>query len=432
MLTTLRQRNFALLWLGGLISQTGDWLLFIGLPVYVYLLTGSALATSIMGMVSLVPSLLIGSVAGVFVDRWDRRLTMLIANLLLAVGLLPLFLVHDKDSLWIMYLALFFEAIISRFVSPAESALIPRLVSEEQLVTANSLNAVSSNISRLAGAALGGILLGLLGLHMTVLLDFISFLFVVAMLWLIRVPEQTQVRSDLAADERALEKSSSLLAAWERLGREWLEGLRLISRQPPLVVLFVMFAAMNLGEGVFGVMLVIFVRQVLNSGAVVYGSLLSVQTIGSLLGGLLLGQFGKRIAPARLIWVCCCIFGLIDLLIIDVPLFIHGVGLVELLFILVGIPGVGFNVGMQTLLQTIVENRFLGRVSGALLAICSLMALIGTTLAGAFGDRLGPVLLLNIQGSVYFLSGVLALLTLRRMLAKRAAARHQELAGTAS
>lgn len=430
MLTTLRQRNFALLWLGGLISQTGDWLLFIGLPVSVYLLTGSALATSILGMAGLVPGLLIGSVAGVFVDRWDCRLTMLIANLLLAVGLLPLFLVHDKGSLWMMYLALFFEAIVSRFVAPAESALIPRLVNKEQLVIANSLNSVSSNISRLAGAALGGILLGLLGLHMTVLLDFLSFLFVVVMLWLIRVPEQTRVRSDLAVDELSPEKSSSILAAWERLGHEWLEGLRLICGQPPLVVLFVMFAAMNLGEGVFSVMLVIFVRQVLNSGAVVYGALLSIQTIGGLLGGLLIGQFGKRIAPARLIWVCCCIFGLIDLLIIDLPLFIHGVGFVGLLFLLVGIPGVGFSVGMQTLLQTIVENRFLGRVSGALLAVCSLMALIGTICAGALGDRLGSVLLLNIQGSVYVLSGVLALLTLSRMLAKRAQALQKELART--
>lgn len=428
MLTTLRQRNFALLWLGGLISQTGDWLLFIGLPVYVYLLTGSALATSILGMVSLVPGLLVGSVAGVFVDRWDRRLTLLIANLLLAVGLLPLFFVHDQGSLWMMYPALFFEAIVSRVVSPAESALLPQLVSAEQLVTANSLNAISSNISRLIGAALGGILLGLLGLRITVLLDLISFLFVVVMLWLLRVPQN---RPEQAMDERVPAPSSPILTAWKRTGREWLEGLWLIRSQPPLIVLFVMFAAMNLGEGVFGVMLVVFVRQVLNAGAVIYGSLLSVQTIGSLLGGLLIGQFSRRIAPARLIWLGCCLFGLIDLLIIDLPLLIHGIWLVALLFLLVGIPGVGFNVGMQTLLQTSVENRFLGRISGSRLAVSSLMALIGTTLAGAFGDRLGSVLLLNIQGSVYFFSGVLALLTLSKMLAKRAAARQKEQASMA-
>src|ERR1051326_8738762 len=182
MIAALRQRNFALLWLGGLSSNTGDWLLVIGLPVYVYLLTGSALATSITLIVAFVPNLLLGSVAGVFVDRWDRRRTMLLANLLLAAGLLPLLLIHDTRTLWILYPVLFFEAAVDQFVQPAESALIPHLVSEEHLVTANSLNSVSSSVSRLAGAALGGILLATFGLHITALLDLISFLFVAAML----------------------------------------------------------------------------------------------------------------------------------------------------------------------------------------------------------------------------------------------------------
>src|SRR5260370_14024091 len=133
MLTTLRQRNFALLWLGGLISQTGDWLLQIGLPVYVYLLTGSALATSILFIVAFGPNIVFGSVAGVFVDRWDRRRTMLIGNLLLAVGLLPLLLVHDKSSLWILYPVLFFESTVEQFTVSAQNALIPHLVSTEQL-----------------------------------------------------------------------------------------------------------------------------------------------------------------------------------------------------------------------------------------------------------------------------------------------------------
>lgn len=417
---TLCQRNFALLWLGGLISQTGDWLLFIGLPVYVYLLTGSALATSILGMVSLVPGLLIGSIAGVFVDRWDRRLTMLIAQVLLAVGLLPLFLVHNQDSLWILYLALFFEASVSQFVAPAQNALIPQLVSAEQLVRANALNAAGSDISRLVGAALGGILLGLLGFAMTVLLDCFSFLCVAALLYLIRMPEHTRVSSELAGGRFLAEKRPSLHTPREKPGRAWLEGLEVIRSQPPLVVLFIMFATMNLGEGVFGVMLVIFVKQVLHSGAVVYGLLLSIQTIGGLLGGLLIGQYSGRIAPVRLIWGCCCVFGVIDLLIIDLPLLFQGIWLVALLFLLVGIPGAGLSVGMHTLLQTLVENRFLGRISGTLFALCSLLALLGTTLAGALGNRLGPVLLLNLQGSLYCLSGILALFTLQRMLVKRA------------
>ena len=78
MLATLRQRNFGLLWFGGLISLAGDWMLNIALPIYVYTLTGSALATGGMLIARLIPNLLLGSVAGVFVDRWDRRHTMII------------------------------------------------------------------------------------------------------------------------------------------------------------------------------------------------------------------------------------------------------------------------------------------------------------------------------------------------------------------
>src|SRR5579859_2236471 len=103
MLATLRSRDFALVWLAGLISLTGDWLLMIGLPIYTYTLTGSALATSIMFMAAIVQQLVLSSVAGVFVDRWSRKRTMVATNLLLALGLLPLLLVHETGTLWIVY-----------------------------------------------------------------------------------------------------------------------------------------------------------------------------------------------------------------------------------------------------------------------------------------------------------------------------------------
>ncbi|GCE08242.1 MFS transporter [Dictyobacter aurantiacus] len=418
MFTVLRQRNFALLWFGGMISQIGDWLLQVGLPVYVYQLTGSALATSILFLVSFGPNILLGSLAGVFVDRWDRRRTMLIGNLLMALGLLPLLLMHDKSSFWILYPVLFFEAIVSQFILPAENALVPLLVSEERLVTANALNAVGTSVSRLAGGALGGILFGLFGLYTTIGIDLVSFLFVVAMLMLMKMPSQAQ--AEIAAERLAAEKVSARLPDWRTLGAEWLDGIRVIWRRPPLRVLFVMLAAQCLGEGVFGIMLVIFVKLVLNGGATAYGVLLGIQAVGSLLGGLVMGQFGTRAAPARLLGVCTCIFGFIDLLIIDLPLFVKGgVVLVGVLFVLVGIPAAGMQASRQTLNQILVEDRLRGRVFGATQAMMALMQLIGMILAGLLGDRLGPVLLLNIQGSVYFLSGVLALLTLGGMMLKR-------------
>lgn len=420
MIATLRQRNFALLWLGGLISQTGDWLLMIGLPVYVYVLTGSALATSITLITGYIPTLLLGSVAGVFVDRWDRRRTMIICNLLLAFGLLPLLIVHDKDTLWIVYVVQFFEACIAQFVLPAESALLPNLVSAEQLVSANALKSISTNTARLAGAALGGLLVGLLGLTSVTLLDAVSFLFVSAMIWLIRMPTKLESTALMNA-------SMSLTASWRRLGREWLEGMQLIFRHRALAVLFMMIAAQSLGEGVFGVLLVVFVRKVLGGDAIVYGSLLSIQAVGSLIGGVIIGQVGNRLSPARLLGVGTFLFGIIDLFIINIPAFIPGLLVVIVLFALVGVPGTAAIVGFNSLFQVIVDDKMRGRIFGAFLAVEALLILIGMALAGVLGDRLGPVLLLNIQGSVYVLSGVLALLTLGRMVGKKQIRQKDEL-----
>src|SRR5579884_1501541 len=88
MIAALRQRNFSLLWFGQLISLLGDWILFVALPFYIYTLTGSTLATGVMFIVQTLPRLFLGSVAGVFVDRWNLKYTMVIVNLVQALILL--------------------------------------------------------------------------------------------------------------------------------------------------------------------------------------------------------------------------------------------------------------------------------------------------------------------------------------------------------
>ncbi|GCE27618.1 MFS transporter [Dictyobacter alpinus] len=402
MLATLRQRNFTLLWLGSLISLTGDWLLRIGLPIYIYILTGSALQTGIMFIAGNIP-MLFSSFAGVLVDRWDRRRTMIVCTLLQAVGLLPLLLVHNQNSLWIIYTVQFLEACLSLVTLPAESALIPLLVSEDLLIPANALRSVSQNASRLLGAAAGGLLVGILGLGGIALVDSLSFLFVGLMLVLIRMAALPQA-------EHA--PPSTIPLYWKSLFQEWREGIQLIFQQRALKVIVLVIALQSIGEGVFGVLIVVFVEHVLGYGASVYGFLSSIQAIGSLAGGVLIGNLGNRFAPAKLLGICLALFGLIDLIIIDIPFVLPGLFIIGLLFALVGIPGTGIVVGANSLLQTLVENKIRGRVFGAFLAIEGLASLAGMGLASLFGDRLGATLMLNIQGSVYILAGLLVLVNL--------------------
>src|SRR5215210_7061224 len=220
MLQVLRQRDFSLLWFAGLISLIGDMMLVIALPVAVYDLTGSALATGGILIARSVPTLLLGSIAGVFVDRWDRRLTMVVANLVRAPILLLLLAVDSADRLWLVYVVAFLSSIFSRFFRPAENALLPRLVAEDDLIPANSLNSLNNNLSLLLGPALGGLIAARYGLGGVALADAASFLVAGAMILAIATPSRAERVTD--------SESEDVRHAWARLWHEWQDGLRLI------------------------------------------------------------------------------------------------------------------------------------------------------------------------------------------------------------
>src|SRR3569623_2951471 len=107
-----RTPDLRLLLGAGLVSMSGDWLLSVGLAYSVYALTGSTLASAAALLSAFVPQVLVGSVAGVFVDRWDRKRTMVTPNLLLAVGLVPLLLVSGEDWIWLVYVVLAAQACV--------------------------------------------------------------------------------------------------------------------------------------------------------------------------------------------------------------------------------------------------------------------------------------------------------------------------------
>ena len=172
----LRRRSFGLLWAGGLISETGDWLLLVGLPVWVLELTGSSLVTATVFLVGLLPSLLAGPVAGVLVDRWDRRRTLVAVSLAQAAFLLPLLAVHGRERLWVVYLVMAVESVLAQLNDPARNALLPTLVGEGELVGANGLIGLNGNLARLVGSPLGGVLVEVAGLPGLVLGDAFSFL----------------------------------------------------------------------------------------------------------------------------------------------------------------------------------------------------------------------------------------------------------------
>jgi len=396
-LSVLRQRDFALLWFAGLVSMTGDWMLFIALPVTVYELTGSAAATGGILIASRIPSLVLGSVAGVFVDRWDRRKTMVIVNLLRAPVLLLLLAVDSADRIWIVYLVAFAVSAMSQFFGPAENALLPRLVGQEHLVPANALNALNNNLARLVGPALGGLVAAWAGLRGVAIADAVSFFLAAALIAAIATsakPERTR-----ATDVHAVK------ALWA----EWRDGLRLIRANRVLGVVFGVIAFTSLGEGVMGAIFWVWVDEALDGGTLEAGWLMSAQAVGGLLGAVVIGAWAKGASPARLLGWGAIGLGAIDLVIFNYPAFLSGIWLGLLLMAIVSVPATAFGAGFTTTIQTETADAYRGRVFGALNTTMALLMIVGAALAGAVTGRLGATTVLTVQSASYVVAGLFAL-----------------------
>jgi MFS family permease len=397
MLATLRHRNFALLWVGGLISLIGDRALMTALPFYVYQQTGSTLGTAALYFAFYLPPVLLGSVAGVFVDRWDRRRLMVVTNLIQGVVMLFLLLVRSNDWLWLIYVVFFVETTVSTFFQPAESALLPQLVDERHLVSANALNALNNNIARLAGPPIGGLLLGFFGLSSIAIVDSASFLIAAVLIALITMPSQPSRGEAPVAEEAA--------SAWTSVWREWKAGLALVQRDRVIGMLFAIAGITSLGGVMFDPLIAPWVRSVLHGSAVELGWLSTAGAIGGLLGGLLLGRFGRTLKPGPLFGFSCVVAGFMLLVMYNLT----SLPVILALALLKSVPLVGSGVGLDTLFQTGVPDRYRGRVYGAVFTTNSLLGLVSLSLAGFLGETVGIVPMLSLASGITIFAGFLAL-----------------------
>ncbi len=397
----LRHRSLRLLLSAGLISLTGDWILRVGLAYHVYVLTGSTLASAIMLLASFVPQIVLGSVAGVFVDRWHLKPTMVVTNLLLAAGLSPLLVVRHASQIWIVYAVVAFEGCVAQFFQPAAQSVVPQIVDDEHLVTANALTGQNNDLSRLLGSALGGIVVALGGLTALTFVDMVSFLVSAALIARIPLPR------------RAIRKVGS------RLGGEWRDGLRTIRRSRVLGIITAYCLVLSIGEGFMGSLFAPFVRSVLHASGTTYGLIVSAQAIGGITGGLVAASIGNRMAAAKMLGWASVAFGLIDLAMFVYPLARVVQWPAFVLMILVGLPGALLNASLMTLLQRNTTDAVRGRVFGSIGTVEGVAIVAGTVAAGFLGQSVGIVPSICAQGIGPVLGGALILATLREPSAEK-------------
>src|SRR5215468_3083164 len=173
----LRIPDFRLLWGGSLISSFGSWLLVLAIPAHILMATGSLRDTGLTLAAEYLPHLVIGPVAGVFADRWDRRRLMITTNVFCAAAVASMLFGTSPGRYWVLYAALVAENSGAVLYAPAVQARTPAIVGTGPLLSsANALNSVSSGTVRLIGGPLGGILLTIYGIRWLIGADALSYL----------------------------------------------------------------------------------------------------------------------------------------------------------------------------------------------------------------------------------------------------------------
>lgn len=392
------RRDLALVLTAGLVSATGDWILATGLTYAVYALTGSTVASAAAVMATFAPQVLLSPVAGVLADRWDRKRTMVVTNLLMAAGLPPLMLVHNRHGLWIVVAVLVFQGAVRQFFAPAEQALLPRLVGDGDLVAANALAGQSRDIARLLGAGAGGVIAASGGIGALAIADTVSFLAAALLVVLIRTDGRVA---------RTAGKHASAIFG------QMTEGLRISLQERVLRILVVFILLTSIGEGVMGTLFAPFVREVLHGSSRAYGTIVAAQAIGGIVGGLVAAGLGERHPPVRLLTIGALIFGVGDLSIFLYPLGYIAVWPAVVGIILVGVPGALMTAGLLTIFQRHTADEYRGRVFGALVAVQGVCQLVATFVAGFAAESVGIVPVLAFQGICYLVAGVVVLIAVR-------------------
>jgi predicted MFS family arabinose efflux permease len=399
-----RTPDLRLLLGAGLVSMTGDWVLSVGMAYAVYAMTGSTLASAGALLSAFIPQVVVGSFAGVFVDRWDRKRTMVVTNLLLAVGLLPLLLVTGTDRIWVLYVVLAVQSCVEVFFSPAEQAFLPRVVDDADLVPANALNGQVRNIARLVGSGIGGVAAATGGIRAVALVDAATFLVAALLVARIRTPGRAEIA--VPEDDGATEVVRGRLDA---LLEEWRTGFRTMVAEPVLRTLMLALLITSTGEGIMGTLFAPYVRHVLHGSGQVYGVITGVQAIGGVLGGFFVAVLGQRWSPVVMVWSGSVVFGLVDLAIFVYPLLWVTPWPAAVGMILVGFPGAVMMAGMMTLFQRHTTDERRGRVFSLLSLAQAVSVVIGSALAGFLGGPSGIIPVLAFQGIGYVAAGLLVL-----------------------
>lgn len=271
-------RSFVIIWFGQLISTLGSGLTSFALGVYIYQRTGSVTELSIAVLAASLPGVLLSPIAGAVVDRWDRRWILILSDTGAALSTLAIWLLlgSDKLEMWHIYLANAINASLGAFQTPAYMASTTLLVPKNHFGRAAGMGQLSGAISMIVTPILAGFLVVMIKLEGVILIDFVTFLFAILTLAIVRIP----------MPEVSEEGKAARGSLWSGAGYGW----KYLKERPGLLGMLILFAFINFALAFHSVL---FTPLILSfADADTLGSILSTGGFGLLVGGMIMSTWG--------------------------------------------------------------------------------------------------------------------------------------------
>lgn len=380
-LKVLGNRNFFLLWAGQGVSELGVGISNIALSLLITDITGSASAVGLLFIILTIPSVLVGPWAGVLVDRWNKKAIIIGADIIR--GFLAIGMALTTDLVWLYLLALA-SGLVSVFFSPAIKTAVPRLVDREDLVTANALSSATYYLSRMAGPALGGLLIASFGLGSAFVVNGVSYL--------VSALSEAWIAVPVSEQEGQANTPGSFV-------RDFREGWNYIRSNVAVMFVIIFFAVTALPPmGAYGLLSVVLLRNVFAYSSKMYGLLMTINGVGLVLGTFWMGKWGRNFRELQLVVWGMAVLGLTMLGLS----FGHVFLLAAVMMLACGFISTVVNIAYGTYLQLAVDDDKRGRVFTLDIAIGNVVALAAMGASGFMADSWGTVFVVALGGGLLF------------------------------
>ncbi len=383
----LHIRDYRYLWTAQVLSDFGDNLTFLTLLILIQRLTGSTVAIAGLLIAIALPTLVFGTLSGVYVDRIDRKKAMMVSDVLRGVVVLCFLFVRSADLVPVIYLIAFVQASIGTVDNPARSAFLPAVVGTEKLLAANSVSQTSRIVFNLLGTGAAGILAATFDtLGPAFVID--SATFFASFLLVARI--KTSGVPDKAGDSRV----------WV----EMKEGFTVMTSSRPLRAVLASLSVTMLGLGAVNVLFVPFLIDDLAVSEAFLGAIEASQVAGLIISGTLVAVLATRLRPSNLV----------SLGLVGVGIFVAAISAagtvwhVMVMLFFVGLSVGPVQAGANTLSQTLIEDSMRGRVGGALNTLISAANITSMGLAGVAAAAIGTRNVFLAAGILVLMSGLIA------------------------